>query len=67
MSKKKAKYPKDIDGSGDSNSCFHLCILSDCVRLQVNANDVFYSKDIRQIRKIANYLNKAADYLRDSK
>lgn len=67
MSKKKAKYPKDIDGDGNHKSCFHICVMFDGLRLQVNANDVFYSTNIRQIRKMANYLNKVADYLRDSK
>lgn len=67
MKKKSARMPKNVDGDGDHQSFFHICVMNERVRLQVNAGDVFFTKDLRTLRKMARFFDKAADYLRDSR
>jgi hypothetical protein len=54
----KRKSPPNIDGDGDSGSFYHLCEMSDRVRLQVNARDVLYLKSRREIRRIHTWLER---------
>ena len=47
--------------SGDSklNGCYHISILSDTIRIQVNAGDTCYIKNRKEIKQIIRWLEKA--------
>ena len=66
MRLKNPRLPKNVDGYGESNgkidTCFHAMIMADRLRLQINAGDVLYSRDVKSIRKLAKFLSQAADY-----
>lgn len=67
MKKYKSKSPENIDGSAEYGTCYHCCVMNGYARIQINAGDTVYLNSIREMRKIAKFINKAADYLRDNK
>lgn len=56
-----AKPVKDIEGNGTLATYYHLCEQMGQVRLQLNSGDVIYLNDMREVRKIARWLNRFAD------
>lgn len=67
-SKKKAKLPNNVDcGDGEFESCIHMMIFVDMVRIQVNADDVFYTKDLRVLKKMQKFIEQSIEYLRENK
>lgn len=62
------RAPKHKEDDGHlRESYYHACIQGDKVRLQINSGDVLYISRPQDLKALASWLLKAAEYLKETK
>jgi hypothetical protein len=57
------KPPKNFQADGQVDTCIHAMIMANRVRLQINAENVLYAKDSKQVKQLSMWLLRASKYL----